>query len=550
MNEMHETLLGLLLELDTICKEHGIRYFLSGGTALGAHRNQCFLPWDDDIDLFIPRDDWKKLHKLIDENPEILPENRAFIYLENDKLHRNPIPRYVDTSTTMLFISQAISSKLCGNQIEFFILDPVPNVEDGQEEHLKQMQAFLEILSPHFFVSQSVLLEDYEEHKELVFKYMDEIEKRGFDEVMHELYNKLYSYPLEKADYVCIRWGIHLFLHKSSFYTGERYVDLEGHKIPVASDLEHALRIDYGDSWMYIPEGDNQVSHNALIVDQDHSFYDFTKIYLKHVNQEKVMKAYEENNRHNVEKWLNKKYIDIERNQIRGLIDKKNIQKIVELNNYDLDQLIEDKEFELLDEIFKDYYTHQFYAVPKRYLSLHDIGNNLLRIAVKSKIRQGSYFTGRSILNIIEHNKELDDELQHLKDICEYCRALSVAIYDDFDVEAVEKTLENPVEDCEDLIDTYRARLWLMTKKANENKDYENIIDEANKMLLEYPEDGEIMAYIAASYYWLGDNEKATEMYRKAVDNTRNGFVWQFAKKHVGIDRMLEEEIYVNGLSD
>ena len=550
MNEMHETLLDLLLEIDTICKEHGIKYYLSGGTALGAHRNQCFLPWDDDIDLFISRDDWNKLHTLIDEHPEVLPENRRFIYMENDDLHRNPIPRYVDTSTTMMFLSQAISAKLCGNQIEFFVLDPVPNVEDGRKEHLQQMQAFLEVLSPHFFVSQSVLMEEYDEHKQWVFKFLDEIDKRGFDEVMPELYEKLYSYPLEKADCVCIRWGIHMFLHKSSFYTGDRYVDLEGYKFPVASELEHALRIDYGDSWMYIPEGDNQVSHNALIVDQDRSFYDFTKIYLKHVNQKQVLKSYEENKRYNVETWPYRKHIDLERNKIRGIIDKKNIEKTVELNGYDLDQLIEDKEFELLDEIFKDYYTHQFYAVPKRYFSLHDIGSDLLKVAIKSKIRQGSYFTGRKIIDIIEYNKELDDELKHLKDICDYCRTLSVAIYDDFDVDTVEKTLENRFEDCEDLIDTYRARLWLAGKKANEDKDYEKIIAEANEMLKEYPEDGEIMAYIAAAYYMMGDKENATKMYAKAVENTRNGFVWQFAKKHVGIDRMLEEEIYVNGLSE
>ena len=65
MNELHENLFKLLLELDDICNEYNIDYFLSGGTALGAIRNQCFLPWDDDIDLFITRDNWKKLYELI-----------------------------------------------------------------------------------------------------------------------------------------------------------------------------------------------------------------------------------------------------------------------------------------------------------------------------------------------------------------------------------------------------------------------------------------------------------------------------------------------------
>ncbi|MBQ6512843.1 phosphorylcholine transferase LicD [Methanobrevibacter sp.] len=546
MNEMQESLFKILVEFDDICSEHGIEYFLAFGAALGAVRNQCFLPWDDDLDVLITRDNWNKLLELINENPEILPENSRIACNENDKFYRNPLARYVDSSTTYMVTSQAIAAKSCGNLIDIFIIDPLPNVEDGQKEHLKQMQAFLEVLSPHFFVSEDFPIEDYEEHQQLVFKYLDEIEKRGFDEVIQELYEKLYSYPMEKADWVRIRWGIETIIHKSSFYSKQRYVELEGHKFPTSHELERSFRIDYGDSWMYVPEGDNQIAHYPFIVDQNHPFEDFSKIYLKHINPEKIIKAYEGNKRNSVDLWKYKKYLDLDRNKIRGLIDKKNIEKTVELNNYDLNQLLKDKEFELIDDIFKDYYTHQFYAVPKRYSSLHDLGDDLFKVTVESKIRQGTYFTGRKVLDIIEHNRPMGNELLYLKDVCEYCRTLSVAIYDDFDVEKVEETLKKTFDGFENLIDTYRARLWLLAKKSNNDDDYRNLIAEANKMLSEYPEDGEIMAYIAGAYYLLGDQEKSFEMYRKAVDCSRNGFVWQFAKKHAGIDRMKEEEIYVN----
>lgn len=164
MNELHENLFKLLLELDDICNEYDIDYFLSGGTALGAIRNQCFLPWDDDIDLFITRDNWKKLYELISNNPEILPENRELICMENTKFYRNPIIRYVDTSTTRIYSSQAITAKTCGDQIEFFILDPIPTVEDGQKEHLKMMDVFFEVLSPYFIVSKFLPLDEFAEH--------------------------------------------------------------------------------------------------------------------------------------------------------------------------------------------------------------------------------------------------------------------------------------------------------------------------------------------------------------------------------------------------
>ena len=79
-------LFDLLVEIDDICESHNIEYYLSGGAALGALRCGRFLPWDDDIDLFITRDNWHKLRDLIDQNPEMLPENRDLVCFENTEI--------------------------------------------------------------------------------------------------------------------------------------------------------------------------------------------------------------------------------------------------------------------------------------------------------------------------------------------------------------------------------------------------------------------------------------------------------------------------------
>ena len=60
-------LLDLAMEFDRFCNEHGLRWFLIGGSMLGAARHRGFIPWDDDIDAGMPREDYEKLLGLMAE---------------------------------------------------------------------------------------------------------------------------------------------------------------------------------------------------------------------------------------------------------------------------------------------------------------------------------------------------------------------------------------------------------------------------------------------------------------------------------------------------
>ena len=85
MNILQKNLFNLLVEFDDICKKYDIHYFLAAGTALGAVRHHRFLPWDDDMDLYITRDNWNKLRNVLETEENVLPKGRSFVYHENTK---------------------------------------------------------------------------------------------------------------------------------------------------------------------------------------------------------------------------------------------------------------------------------------------------------------------------------------------------------------------------------------------------------------------------------------------------------------------------------
>lgn len=98
LQDIHAISLDLVDQFDAFCKKHGLQYYLCGGTLLGAVRHGGFIPWDDDIDLFMSRPEYDKLVKLC-QNEQFAPDVQ-FACLENGRFPR-PFARLYNTKTTV-----------------------------------------------------------------------------------------------------------------------------------------------------------------------------------------------------------------------------------------------------------------------------------------------------------------------------------------------------------------------------------------------------------------------------------------------------------------
>jgi lipopolysaccharide cholinephosphotransferase len=133
--ELKKKLLDMLEWFHGFCVENNLRYYILGGTMLGAVRHQGFIPWDDDIDVGMPRDDYRRLESLLSsskgkyilETPK--SKNKDFIY---------PYSKLYDTETTL--IENARRPVVRGVYLDIFPLDGTGNTAEESRDFYKKIK--------------------------------------------------------------------------------------------------------------------------------------------------------------------------------------------------------------------------------------------------------------------------------------------------------------------------------------------------------------------------------------------------------------------------
>lgn len=142
LDEMKATELGLLLEFHQMCVENGWRYSLSGGTLLGAVRHHGFIPWDDDIDVMMPRPDYDQFIEYCGAHPT------AFKVFSNE-LTENYYLLFAKISDRKTLIEDAetvLPDYGIGVSIDVFPIDGLAETYNGAKKRFESTSLKRELL--------------------------------------------------------------------------------------------------------------------------------------------------------------------------------------------------------------------------------------------------------------------------------------------------------------------------------------------------------------------------------------------------------------------
>ena len=124
MNKLQQVDLEILKDFLKVCNCHKLNYYVIGGTLLGAIRHKGFIPWDDDIDIGMPRVDYEKFLKIA---PSLLKSNLQIVNYKTDKNYQYYITRIRDKTTKVVEKRIGNNSKFTYASIDLFPLDGAPN---------------------------------------------------------------------------------------------------------------------------------------------------------------------------------------------------------------------------------------------------------------------------------------------------------------------------------------------------------------------------------------------------------------------------------------
>lgn len=262
--------LDLLLEFDKVCKAHGLKYFLMFGTLLGAVRHKGFIPWDDDVDVGMLREDYEKLLKLGDEFAQPLflqtPESDPGCFISYARLRNSNT-----TAVSRLFAYQKMNH---GIFMDIFPLDNL-TLEEGTERFDKIRE--LNIDNGTFMRMTNPNLDEKNLQRVAAYKSAGKNPQATYAEIQKVATSKNSLRTDYVSNLVCTISPLHQKTWKREDFEQCVMLPVEHLEFPAPKGYDRILSTSYGNYMELPPVEKRGVQHEHYDFDAEKPFSEYVK---------------------------------------------------------------------------------------------------------------------------------------------------------------------------------------------------------------------------------------------------------------------------------
>lgn len=264
LDRVHEILLAYLLEVDRICKKHNLKYFLAGGTLLGAIRHHGFIPWDDDADVMMLREDYDKFCEIVQQE---LPSNLFFQTRETDPDNHQPFSKIRINNTLFATEFTALFPKMHnGIFMDVLAHDKTAKHKWSQKIHLSATMLFRSLVLNKW---RGTPVKSGGKHPLLCkgITLLTKIVPLGF--AKSAMFWLITLFKNSKSGYLYDSMGRNIGrgVFPKEWLDEVVYVDFEGYQLPVPKEYHKYLTWLYGDYMQMIPVSERRTSHSIVMMD-------------------------------------------------------------------------------------------------------------------------------------------------------------------------------------------------------------------------------------------------------------------------------------------